>query len=386
MRKLTKLLTGTAAAAISLTFAVSGMASASSIAVAKPSDPPKGVTPKATDVVGVGSDTIEFLLDQLSADYNKSHASPHLYSWDATNPTTGAVGDKITTKAGCAKIARPDGSSAGISALDNNTLDGKTGHFCIDFARSSRARASTDPKFGAGGISFVALAKDAVTYATRDKASGGTDAPANLTTAQLTKIYTCKVTNWKQVGGKNAAIKPFLPQTGSGTRAFFLKAINVTTPGTCVNSSVQENEGVNPKLNNGNAIVPFSTAKYIAEVFHSAKCLNKLCNPVKGVVCKPGKGQNAFGCDTHGVIGLNSINGTKPTVGTGKSTTPNAKFTPAFVRFVYDVVRWANNGSHIPPYEQGFFGKGGYICSSPTGKADIKNYGFLITPLCGIAS
>ncbi|MBV9856489.1 MAG: substrate-binding domain-containing protein [Streptosporangiaceae bacterium] len=349
----------------------SGIASASPVV----NDPPKGVTPKATDVVGVGSDTIEFLLDQLSVDYNKSHATPHLYSWDATNPTTGAVGDKIVTKAGCAKIARPDGSSAGIAALDNNTLDGKTGHFCIDFARSSRGRAATDPKFGPGGISFVALAKDAVTYATRDKAHGGTDAPANLSTAQLTNIYLCKVTNWKQVGGKNAAIKPFLPQTGSGTRAFFLKAINVTTPGTCVNSSVQENEGTNPALNSGNVIVPFSTAKFIAEVFHSAKCGKK-----------PTGTQNMFGCDTHGVLGLNNINGTKPTVGTGVNTTPNPAFTPAFVRFVYDVVRWSNTGSHIPPYEQGFFGRGGYFCSNPTAEKDIRSYGFLITPLCGVAS
>ena len=59
----------------------------------------------------------------------------------------------------------------------------------MDFARSSRDRATTDPAFSAGGISFIALGGDAVTYATFP----GSNAPANLTTAQLFKIYTCAV-------------------------------------------------------------------------------------------------------------------------------------------------------------------------------------------------
>ena len=60
-----------------------------------------------------------------------------LYSWDATNPSTGAVGDPVVTKSGCASIPRPDGSSA-ITALEANTADGSG--FCIDFARSSGPR------------------------------------------------------------------------------------------------------------------------------------------------------------------------------------------------------------------------------------------------------
>jgi len=84
-------------------------------------DPPKGVTPKETDVVSVGSDTDEFLLDQLAFDYNKAHTTGRkLYSWDALNPKTEAMGDPIKVKAGCATIPRPDGSSAGITALDAN--------------------------------------------------------------------------------------------------------------------------------------------------------------------------------------------------------------------------------------------------------------------------
>src|SRR5258708_39898097 len=80
----------------------------------------KPVTPKETDVVGVGSDTIQFLLDQFAFDYNKSHSTgARLYSWDALNPTTGLT-DNIKTKAGCTTIVRPNWSTPAIAALDAN--------------------------------------------------------------------------------------------------------------------------------------------------------------------------------------------------------------------------------------------------------------------------
>src|SRR4029077_9000410 len=67
--------------------------------------------PALHDATGVGSDTIQNLLDQFSADYNvgKALTATHLYSWDATNPNTGAIGDSIQVKGGgCSAIARPD--------------------------------------------------------------------------------------------------------------------------------------------------------------------------------------------------------------------------------------------------------------------------------------
>lgn len=350
------------------------------------------VTPKETDVVGVGSDTIEYPLDQLMIDYQKAHptAASFMYSWNATNPSTGNPGDSIVTKAGCTAIARPDGSSAGITALTQNqkTADGK--HFCIDFARSSRARQSTDPPAAAGGVLFVALAGDAVTYATQST----TNAPSNLTAAQLNAIYTCTATKWNQVGGTSTGtIKPFLPQTGSGTRAFFLSAIGVTTPGSCVNSSVQENEWTNTLLHSVNAIAPFSVAKWIAEKFHSATCFNTGCTPnASGQVCAPTSTQNLFGCKQTASSKLNSINGTAPTTGTGGSTTINPSFTPNFMRTVYDVVRYTTGTpDHIPGYMEKFFASStaatkGWICNSTTGKNDLKKYGFLNTPLCGVGS
>ncbi len=260
MRTLMKLMSGAAVAATVAALAVVP-------AMADPiTNAGKAVTPRATDIVGVGSDTIQNVLDQFSVDYNNPSRPRHRTCTAGTplNPSTGLT-DNIKAKAGCAVAPRPNGSSAGILAATGGPLalsaNGKTKdkkHFCTDFARSSRARATGDPANGPGGVSFVPLAKDAVTYATNPVSN----APKNLTTADLTAIYNCTVRNWKALGGKSGTINAQLPQTSSGTRKFFLTAIGVANPGSCVNSLKgepptaknpvgnfpEENEGVNKFL------------------------------------------------------------------------------------------------------------------------------------------
>lgn len=366
MRKLTQIVAAVMAAA-----GATALAAGPALA-----DPPHGVTPKETDVVSVGSDTDEFLVDQLAFDYNKAHSTgPRLYSWDAVNPKTGLT-DSISTKSGCSAIQRPNGATAGLTAFYTNQKTADHKHYCIDFVRSARGRTSADPPRGPGGVVFVTLAKDAITYATNQTSN----APKNLTTAQLAAIYTCTATSWNQVGGSSsAAIQAFLPQTGSGLRTSFLKAIGVATPGSCVNSSVQQNEGTDPQFkSNPNAIVPYSVAKWIAQVFHSATC---------GV--KPTSAQNRFGCDEHGKFVLHAINGTKPTSGSGATTAINQRFTPALMNPIYDVVRWANTKDNIPASLEKYFAsaaRGGWFCSNATAKKDLAGYGFLPTAFCGTGS
>jgi ABC-type phosphate transport system substrate-binding protein len=380
MRKFTKILTGIAVASAALALAVPA---AHADPINKAGQP---ITPKEYDLVGVGSDSIQYIMDQLSYNYDwttgrvDSPSSPFFYSWDATAPGTVVGGGNITTKSGCAQIVRPDGSSAGIAtlALNTKTSDGK--YYCVDYARSSRAREATDPPFAPGGVTFVTLATDGVSYGT----TATTNAPANLTTAQLTSIYNCSVTNWDQVGGKNAPIHAFIPQSGSGTRAFFLSAIGLANPGTCVNQTVQENEGVNTLLNDADAIVPYSIGSWVAQKYHSAACLNSSCTPVNGVQCKPSSTQNKFGCDADGVIVLHDINGTVPIV--NKATNP--AFTPTFIRTLYNVVRYSTSTTtfHEGAKEAAIFGPKGYICTNSAAKTALKNYGFMVTPACGQAS
>src|SRR5262249_60433018 len=149
-----------------------------------------GTTPKTTitvtaapnlkDATGVGSDTIQNLFDQFSADFNvgKAVTATHLWSWDALNPLGGPIGDPIQVKGGgCATIPRPNGSSAGITALTGSQK--VSGTNCVSFARSSRSRSPSDPPFAAGGIAFVDIAGDAVTWS----APAATDAPPQLNMA-----------------------------------------------------------------------------------------------------------------------------------------------------------------------------------------------------------
>ena len=234
----------------------------------------KAVRPAVFDLVGVGSDTTQDLTNQISIDYNGAHAThnnsrPHIYSWDATNPKTQAIGDLISTKTGCTKISRPNGSGAGITELQLDTVDPKSkSHLCVDYARSASGRSTQAT--GKGGVLFVALAQDGVTYASQQNSN----APTSLTTAQLTKIYSCAVTRWNQVGGKsNATIQAYLPPPTSGVRTFFLKVINVTAPGPCVNKlgTPEQNEGTSKLLKTANAIFPYSIGDFISQKFHSAQ-------------------------------------------------------------------------------------------------------------------
>ena len=59
MRLTSKLMA--ACGALALALAVAAVSAGPALA-----DPPAGVIPRAGDVVGVGSDTIQYLLDQLS--------------------------------------------------------------------------------------------------------------------------------------------------------------------------------------------------------------------------------------------------------------------------------------------------------------------------------
>jgi ABC-type phosphate transport system substrate-binding protein len=402
MRMLSKLLAASASA-LALTALVAGPAMA---------DPPS--TPRVQDIVGVGSDTTQFVLDQLSHNFNKGKtgATAKLYSWDAV-----PQGQTITGKAGgvggdCTGV-RPTGSSQGIgsssptplSLESNSTVTGGTG-FCTDFARSSRARASGDPACAANGICFVRMAGDAVTWASR---AAGTNAPASLTLTQLKNIYLCKVRNWANVGGTSGTIKPFIPQTSSGTRSFFLTALGggttPITPGACVSDlptstetggTLVENEGDAPQLNDVNAIFPYSVGDYLAQKYHSANCAAASCGYPAAPTCTPKQKENLFGCNLTGALKLNEIAGTKPALPWPLPAAPtppainnkvhtNTAFSTPFQRIVYNVVRFASTADHIPAYLEPIFGASGYACSA-AGQTAIKDYGFLVLPTCGSAS
>jgi ABC-type phosphate transport system substrate-binding protein len=330
-----KLATVAAATALSL-------AAAAGSATADPT-----VVPSATDIVGVASYTTQGVMTQLAADYDAQGYTPRLYVWDATGPSP------ITPKSGAATIARPNGDAAEIAALNSTTST------TLDFATVTRGPRPSDPSTDY----FVAMAKDGVSWAAN--ASGY--APANLTTPDLAGIYTCTITNWNQITdvpgytGPNATIDAYLPAPSSETRTDLLAALGggtPITPGACVESyAPQQDEGTDPVFADPNALVPYTAAHYIGQVF----------------------GGHTTATDAPGPLTLRSVDGLDPITA---FNTLNASFTAtAYGRTVYNVIR----SSEWNPELQGIFGSSGWICTNATARADIASYGFeVLSPgACG---
>lgn len=380
--------------------AVAATAALVASAVPAHADPPFGsnhqrIVPADYDIVSVGANTDENLFNALSSSYDatipaKKHSAalPYLYTWNALPPgvttTPTGVVYKIKPKAGCGSTARPNGSGAGLKTLDANAVDTiNKKYFCIDFARSSSGRSSSSPAEKPGGVGYVALATDAVTYAVRDVAPKGqpvTYAPKNLTVAQLRKIFLCSDTTWGQVGGtKGEPIRAYLPQSGSGTLTFWLKALGINAAGSCVsdlNSTLEENQGLSTQFNSPNAIFIYSVGDWIAQKYHS---------PLPGH--NPTAAQNKFGNDVIGFLGLGSIDGVAPIVKGATGPAINKKFkSTGFTRTLYDIVRYRAGGDHIPADLDRILSRKGYFCSSKTATQAIVSYGFLPSLTCGAIS
>jgi phosphate transport system substrate-binding protein len=102
------------------------------------------------------------------------------------------------------------GSGAGIAAL----IDGTT-----DICQSSRLITSKEiDQAKAKGVNpyEIQVASDALSVVVHPS-----NPVSELTIAQLSAIYTGKITNWKEVGGVDAPIVVLSRDTNSGTHVFF---------------------------------------------------------------------------------------------------------------------------------------------------------------------
>ena len=102
------------------------------------------------------------------------------------------------------------GSSAGIESL---------GQGSVDIGNASRGLEDGEKESGAVE-NIVAIDGLAVILEKSNEV-------ADLTTEQLTDIYTGKVTNWKELGGKDEAIVVIGREAGSGTRGAFEELLEV---------------------------------------------------------------------------------------------------------------------------------------------------------------
>jgi hypothetical protein len=264
--------------------------------------------PQARDVVGVGSDTLQYLMDFVAdgdnlgdPGYNTAGNKYKLINFDATadanarlaygsygasgnssgdcSPGTGsAVGSEsdttlqadapcvlnptIVIRAGTSPIQRPNGSGAGAKALAADTAH---------YITYSRASACEGPTTGCGGI--LSSSYDSVQLGTDPLAmlTATTTNAVPLSAAQLKEIYSCTGPGpngayaWDDptIGGTSTDyIEAIIPQVGSGTRSTFLTDIGLSssfTPPSCV-AVGEENDptAIAAQPNPADAIEPMS--------------------------------------------------------------------------------------------------------------------------------
>jgi ABC-type phosphate transport system substrate-binding protein len=251
------------------------------------------IYPQTNDVVGGGSDTIQYTLDFIMdgtiggfPGYNSNQPKNRVFSFDATadadgrgvypaNSTT-LLPTTSVMRAGTKPVPRPNGSSAGIRALYQAPYIGTNGSPNVQFARSSRIPTCVEntaaQTAGYGGLHVYKFAADDLAMGT----TPSTNAPAGLTPVQVLGIYTGQYTTWDQIpgngGGSSATIIPLLPQSGSGTRSSFdadMKAANNGNTPTYSNPNIittQESDWaqydtVSGATNVNNRIGPFSSGR-----------------------------------------------------------------------------------------------------------------------------
>jgi len=288
---------------------------------------PANAEPVANSYVLVGSDTLQDSTNALTNGTGASGSFVRVLSGGASLGNFDAFGSPaIQTKPNGPFFGRPAGSGAGVNALrasitgnaysagGTNTTPAKVITGQVDIARSSSGPGTNAN--AAGQLLYVPYARDAVAYAYK----GGTAAWATLTSAQLKQVFDGTLTT---IDG--ATIKPRLPQTGSGTRNFFLPAIGYASgttvaPGVSdVGNATAENDAT--VLAEGE-IIPFSVASWVAQA--------------NGVT-----GTNST--TTAGVNLGSPIADTVPFTGTAPALVPNPTYysNGSFGRDTYLVVEYA---------------------------------------------
>ncbi|MDT4916361.1 MAG: hypothetical protein QOH89_1061 [Pseudonocardiales bacterium] len=274
---------GAAAVALALGLAVVAAPSASA-----------DEAPTPTDVVGVGSDiiqnTMNFVADgdvNGNPGYNSIGNKNRLISFDATadangrnaftDPslgTSGLLNPTITLRAGTYPVQRPNGGSAGLTALVNDGTAGVSANR-ISFARSPNLPTAAQQSQAQANLGTplhsVQFAADKQVIAT----ASTTNAPALLSAQELVGIYNGTYKHWNELpgnsGGSTDAIVPLIPQPGAGVRTVFTNALKAANGGTAVTlaatvRNVQQNDPTTitglPADEKPNAIVPFPVGRY----------------------------------------------------------------------------------------------------------------------------
>jgi hypothetical protein len=211
--------------------------------------------------------------------FNTASTTRRAFSFDATGEACGATTANATVvlRANTKPTLRPNGSGGGITALNADTGAKEV----INFVRSSRlpkqAEQTTATNNGWGGLHVYQFADDGLQIMVSNMQTS--HAPASLSTADLVNIYQGTYKVWGDIPGytgsaPTAAIKPYLPQAGSGTLNFFLADLQAANNNTAIvpASTVGAMQEHDPTLikNDPDAIAPMSVGR--ASVLNTGYC------------------------------------------------------------------------------------------------------------------
>lgn len=365
-----------------------------------------------TAAVGVGSDTIQDVMNAFSGNTNNINYVPlqssvasgsrQIISFDAI-PPAGVTGACITVKPGAPTIDRPNGSGAGRRAL-SRAIDGTGyGNTAVGFACGGVnnvsgllqfARSSAGPAAGDTGtaLTYVPFGRDAVSFAAY-RANGV--AVTSLTRAQLTTLFT---TGPAVIGG--VRIVPCGIQLGSGTKTFWdgvttATAAQEATATTECNALVANALGGRAEENDGNALkargdalaaVPATANDQVIVGFSAASFIAKSNLVAPGA---PPAGVSMGSISDDGVIIAPATVGQNlgsPVTGVVPNLQESATFyaSAIFGRQVYNVFSTAVISSAFgnADLKSLFVGPTSAMCSAAA-TTTIGNFGFLPIATCG---
>ncbi len=151
------------------------------------------------------------------------------------------------------EIQQP-GSGTGIK----NAIDG-----IAEIGMSSRDLASDE----AGKVNGTEIAYDGVAVLVNPK-----NTAENLTIEQIKKIYTGEITNWSEVGGKDAPIVVISREEGSGTRSAFQEIVGYESEEMLKDAMISDGSGAVQTAVAGNEnAIGYASFEYINS---SVKALN----------------------------------------------------------------------------------------------------------------
>jgi hypothetical protein len=359
-----------------------------------------------------GSDTTQDVMQGISVAVNASRSSEVLANYLAVGSPTVPISSSTSS-------SRANGSSAGRDYLRlaigqvalatvkvgiDNTTPGINALGKIDVARSSSGPGSSAAANGV--LAYVPFAKDALTMAVKAGSPLAVvpwyigKGESTTTQPNLVAVYTGAVTHayvsgssgsyaYEGVGNSSTipgsaspgtvayALRPVVPQSGSGTRSYFIVDVlgladnSTSMPIASIRSgqvdiggvvrNVQEHDGTVMGLDE-TIIGPFSIGQFVA--FENA--VPGVTDRRNGAVLLPLKATAA------GV-------GVVPFITAGGIKTANPAFTAA-VRDVYNIVPSRLLDDPASLIHRVFYGQSSLVCAQ---SATIELYGFLPITNCG---